>query len=323
MIISVVIIMKNEENCIQKCLSAALLALNDFLAPFEYEVIVVDSDSSDNSIQMAAAVFDRYCVQNYEIIKVTNAAHTAALGRDIGKQRSRGKYVLFLDADMYIFKNFIRDGIKVINEKSNLNCSGIVGKRIDYFPQSKRVIYHKRRIEKDSSTTFTGGGVLFIRENINEVSFIRRQKTNEEQTLALFLKKRGRKIFYLDKYMYIHCNYKNEKKSLLSKIKRGSFLQGESFAILLKEYVKRFGFFSVFLDLKNINIKLILQSVILLLSLLSIISNKLLIALIIITAYFLIYRSESFLIISVFLNLIYSKKETVVKIELLNKRKCL
>jgi glycosyltransferase involved in cell wall biosynthesis len=90
--ISVVVIARNEEDCIQKCLRS--LQAQDY--PKEhYEVVLVDNGSTDRTQEIARAVSDQF--PNLRIVE--NPIPGIAVTRNVGIQAARHEVVAFIDAD--------------------------------------------------------------------------------------------------------------------------------------------------------------------------------------------------------------------------------
>ena len=80
----------------------------------DYEVILVDDGSKDNS----AEICDKYCALNERFQVIHQANYGAALARNKGAQKARGKYIIFLDADD-VFKLDFLEKMYIKAEKSN------------------------------------------------------------------------------------------------------------------------------------------------------------------------------------------------------------
>lgn len=113
--ISVIIITLNEENTIPNILDNLLnQTVNQF------EVIIVDSNSDDNTIKVAEAYADRFA--HFKIIK--NEQRGASLGRNTGAQAARFERLLFLDADTQLKPDFIKHALAII-DSHNIDVAGI------------------------------------------------------------------------------------------------------------------------------------------------------------------------------------------------------
>ena len=86
---SVIVITRNEEAVISSCLESIITAMQDR----DYELIVVDSASTDRTVTIAK----QYPVR---IISIpATAPLRPSVGRHVGFQYSRGKWLLFIDGD--------------------------------------------------------------------------------------------------------------------------------------------------------------------------------------------------------------------------------
>lgn len=103
--ISFIVIGRNEGWKLTKCFESIFttIAYNNLN---EYEVIYVDSDSSDDSIERAKK-FDKI-----KIFKITGDVN-AAIARNVGAKESEGEILFFIDGDMEISEIFFEK----INEK--------------------------------------------------------------------------------------------------------------------------------------------------------------------------------------------------------------
>jgi glycosyltransferase involved in cell wall biosynthesis len=107
--ISVVITTKNEEHVIENLLKSIFEQTYR-----DYEIILIDNNSSDNT----ASIAKKYGV------KVYSKGPERSVQRNYGVEKATGDYVLILDADMVLTKNVLRElsGINnqmaVVPEKS-------------------------------------------------------------------------------------------------------------------------------------------------------------------------------------------------------------
>ncbi len=84
----------------------------------DFEVILVDDGSSDNSILIAQSFLDKF---DLKIIQQQNSG--AGSARNKGILASTGKYIAFLDADDFWFNNKLDEIYKFINQNnSDLVC---------------------------------------------------------------------------------------------------------------------------------------------------------------------------------------------------------
>jgi glycosyltransferase involved in cell wall biosynthesis len=108
-LVSVVIVTKNEEKNIENCLRS--LRLQSYPRP-KIEIIVVDNCSSDRTKKIA----HKY-TQN-----VFNKGPERSVQRNFGLMKAKGKYLMYLDADMILSSTVIE---KAVKKMENLNLAGL------------------------------------------------------------------------------------------------------------------------------------------------------------------------------------------------------
>ena len=102
-------------RCIRSCLNQSISQL--------YEVILIDDNSKDNSIRVAEE-FKNF--KNFKIIKNKKNIGVAAAA-NIGFKKAKGKYVVRIDSDDYVSKNFLYFLIYYLKENPK-----ILGVACDY-----------------------------------------------------------------------------------------------------------------------------------------------------------------------------------------------
>lgn len=127
--LSVVILTKNNQETIQKCVKSVL---------FADEIIIIDDYSQDQTIEEVSQVFDphafdikfpRQAKPQLKILK-NHLEQDFAKARNFGLEQARGEWVLFIDSDEYISKQLKNEIINSLNLKS---IDGFYFKRQDIF----------------------------------------------------------------------------------------------------------------------------------------------------------------------------------------------
>lgn len=110
--LSIIVPVYNVADYLPKCLDS-LLAQD--LPQDEYEIIVVNDGSTDNSGEIAQQYADQY--ENIMLINQANQGLSGA--RNTGIKQAKGDYIQFVDSDDYLEENVLGGLIKQI-ERDNL-----------------------------------------------------------------------------------------------------------------------------------------------------------------------------------------------------------
>lgn len=124
--ISVIVIGRNEGERLETCLTSTQRALR----MLSYELIYVDSHSTDDSLAIARAHGARCFLPE-------TADTTAGLGRYVGTQAAHGEYLLFLDGDMQLQPGFVERAMLRVAAGS---CDGVCGIRTDHYMKDGQVV---------------------------------------------------------------------------------------------------------------------------------------------------------------------------------------
>lgn len=134
--ISIVIPVYNTAHYLERCLESIT---NQTFTSFE--VILVDDGSTDSSKEIYKE-FEK-SDKRFQSFYQSNLGPSAA--RNVGIEKSKGKFLSFIDADDYVAPNYLKDLYKAsIDNKLNLVCSG-------YFELSK---YHENPYPVHDFKTF-------------------------------------------------------------------------------------------------------------------------------------------------------------------------
>ncbi len=117
--ISFIVIGKNESKTLSTCLKSIFNTIREN-AIEEYEVLYIDSNSNDGSIEIAKSF------KNIQIFKIFKN-ESAAAGRNIGASNAKGEYLFFVDGDMILHPGFLT---QVINEQKDLIYDFVTGEFI-------------------------------------------------------------------------------------------------------------------------------------------------------------------------------------------------
>lgn len=171
--VSFIIIGKNEESNIERCIKSILSSITPACIS-SFEIIYVDGNSYDKSI-LIAEKFD--CVRIFKITGVTNTA----LGRNVGAREANGSVLFFIDADMELNPHFLPT---VWSPIFGLKYEFVSGQIID--------VCFGVRGKRNMSSRYPGGTFIIQKSLWDRVNGMRtRFNTGEESDFALRLMKIG------------------------------------------------------------------------------------------------------------------------------------
>ncbi|KKQ34452.1 MAG: Glycosyltransferase, group 2 family protein [Microgenomates group bacterium GW2011_GWA2_37_6] len=127
-LVSIIIVNWNSKENLQECLSALLKISYE-----NYEVILVDNGSEDDSV--------KFVKSKYPTVKVIESDKNLGFagGNNLGFEKARGKYILFLNNDTIVTKDFLR---KLVDFMEKRNDVGIIQPKI-LFHRPGTSLHHK------------------------------------------------------------------------------------------------------------------------------------------------------------------------------------
>ena len=210
--ISIIIIGQNEGWKLTKCLQSVYNTI-EYNKLSSYEVIYVDSKSTDDSIQRAIEF------TGIKIFKI-NGECNAAIARNIGAAESKGEVLFFIDGDIELLPDFLSHVLD--NDKESLKYECVAGyidniyyNRFNKFIGREPVGYKKNLPAKEIKKSFIGGIFLIKRAYWDMVNGMRtKYKKNEDLDLSFRLANRGILFTRIPFLMGLHhtIDYRNEDR---------------------------------------------------------------------------------------------------------------
>lgn len=99
---SIIIALYNQEKYIEECLKSL-----DKQSFTDFEIIIVDDGSTDNSKLRVKSVKSKFKIKNLKLIEQKHQGPAKA--RNLGVKYAKGDILVFLDGDMYFAKDFLKD----------------------------------------------------------------------------------------------------------------------------------------------------------------------------------------------------------------------
>ena len=165
--ISVIIPLYNAEKYIGRCVRSIL---DQSLDNSSYEVIVINDGSTDNSLKMLNVFEDEITLINSD----TNDGLPASLNKGILKAKS--KYVVRLDADDYVHKDYLKVLVLAMNSNHLIDSFCCDYKLVN---DDEEVISIENSLKKP-----IGCGIIFRIENLISIGLYNDDmRLNEEKEL--------------------------------------------------------------------------------------------------------------------------------------------
>ncbi len=201
-IISIVVPAYNEEENIVNLLHS----LKKQNLSQKYEIIIVDNKSTDNTIQIIKQYKIKYQMDN---LKVISSSGKLGKVRNTGVAKSKGKWIIFIDADEIAGKNWLKNLMEKINDYDiligSVNVSNAKKNSITKFFD----LYHKevrKNLKKNKNIKMAGTGNLLVNRKIfdNGIMFDNNFPTSEDGDFTYRAFKKGYKFGYVDDAKIYH-----------------------------------------------------------------------------------------------------------------------
>ena len=211
--LSIIIIGRNEEQSIAKCIGAAQAAAEQIDGS---EIIFVDSASTDDTVSVVRSLGVKI-VSMPPDVKLCPSA-----GRFVGAQYAHGEFILFLDADTLIYKDFLSAAIEHFRLDPSL---GGVNGRIDDLDENGKVIDgYEERFDDIADVKWLRGPSCFYRKEalVAAGSFNPNIAMEEEAELGLRVIRAGWKLRIIPFPMACHtrCYHVETFSGMISTFKR-------------------------------------------------------------------------------------------------------
>lgn len=206
--LSVIIIARNEEDNIAESIRSAMRAISHgFGLLSSYEIILVDSDSSDRTVQIAS----KFPITIFQLSKQYIGV---SAGRYVGYKNAVGEFLLFMDGDIILHENFVSRAIEYMQKKQNV--AGVSGYLTSHFAEN----HVNMACAQYSVVKFLlGGGAIYRKGILDKVGpFNPWVMGEEERELGFRIRQRGFVLHRLNIPMAIH-KIKKEKTSIMHRVK--------------------------------------------------------------------------------------------------------
>lgn len=245
--ISVILLTWNSEKFILDCIDSTISAVKDF----DYEIIVIDNHSTDNSKNIIKPYLTNRRIKLFEMDKNMGVAG----GRNFGIKESKGNFVWLLDIDTITNKSAFKAMIKAMQDNPDcgicgcklIHSSGEVQNSCRKLPllrykvlntlaaklnntiatkaitrlNSKQFYSEQMNGNKPFEVEYIIGACQLIRKTvINQIGFLDEKifYGPEDADYCLRAKKAGWKIIYIPNVSFIHEYQRISNKQIMSKM---------------------------------------------------------------------------------------------------------
>lgn len=194
--IAVVVIGRNEGERLRCCLESVAQARRQ--VNNEFELIYVDSASTDNSVELAGSL-------EWSVVRLDCKRLTAAMARNAGWRSASAEWILFLDGDTVLHPDFLQQALRAA--QTDPDIAAVWGHRREMCPEAN--LFH-RVLDLDwvyppGDSEFCGGDALFRGSALlSSGGFDDALIAGEEPELCSRLRREGWKILHIDAPMTLH-----------------------------------------------------------------------------------------------------------------------
>lgn len=172
--VSIIIVNYNTKDLLKQTIDSVLRSTTGI----EYEIIVVDNDSRDGSIQMVREEYP-------DVLLIANNGNLGfAKANNIGIKKSSGRYILILNSDTVVAKDCIKSCMKYMDENKKVGALGckveLINGDLDKackrgFPTPQASLYYMLKLDKlyPNSKRFGQYNLTYLpNDKINEVDVL-------------------------------------------------------------------------------------------------------------------------------------------------------
>jgi len=181
-LVTIIITTYNHANYLSKSIQSVI---NQSYSNFE--IIIIDDGSTDNTKQVISNF------PNIIYFYQTNSGLSSA--RNSGINLAKGKYIIFLDADDWLFPKAIETNLKY--HQNNTSLAFVSGNHFKFFINDNSIVTYKVVVESDHYLHFLKSNyvgmhatVMYNQEILKEYTFDQTLRTCEDYDMYLKISKK-------------------------------------------------------------------------------------------------------------------------------------
>lgn len=237
--VSVLLVTRNEQAYIEKALMSLI---NQTYPKDKYEIIIIDGESDDNTLNIVKKLIELYRTNTFDIRIINNSKHILSSGWNLGIKNSKGDYVVRIDAHAEANSDFLKENVKTILDVKDAVCVG--GKLFTMSDEGGDEIISKVlsspfgvgnssfRVSQTAGYTDTAVYGMYRREVFDDVGLFNEQYVrNQDIEMHARIRASGGKFFFNPN---ISCVYYS--RNTVSKMIKQAFGNGKWNMVLLKNH---------------------------------------------------------------------------------------
>lgn len=195
MLLSIIIPLYNSEKFIPICLGSLL---DQDLAKKDYEILIINDGSTDNSLDVASAFAEKY--SNISVHNKSNGGVGST--RNMGLSLAKGEYIYFIDSDDYLMPNVLNTLLNTAKSNS-LDILTFISKPITKLSLSQE---NSDTINPQISNVYNGIDYIANNHYQNEVWWYLIKRTFIEESEIKFIEDRWMEDAILTVQLFLSAN---------------------------------------------------------------------------------------------------------------------
>lgn len=143
---SVIILNYQGENVIEETLNSVI---NSDFNKKEYEIIIVDNNSSDNSVQIISNLIKKYKDIDIKLIRSKRNLGFSK-GNNLGIKQAKGRYLILLNNDCIVSKQWLKELVESADKNKDIFA---VGSKLYLYPKFLEIVIDNCRVIKSAYLT--------------------------------------------------------------------------------------------------------------------------------------------------------------------------
>ena len=247
--VSALLVTKNEQSYIER---AMLSLINQTYPKENYEIIIIDGESTDNTLQIVNELIEKYKTDSFDIKILNNSKHILSAGWNIGIKEAKGEYVVRIDAHAEADNDFIEKNVQTINKIEDAICVGgrLTTKSIDgdddivskVLSSPFGVGNSSFRVSDKAGYADTAVYGLYKKEIFNQIGYFNEQYVrNQDIELHSRIREVGGKFYFNPEIHSIYYSRNTVKKMIKQALGNGKWnmvlLKNHSSAVRLRHLI--------------------------------------------------------------------------------------